>query len=44
LATVAKLGDEQSLSLQIGRHVVDPPAHIAEQDPGFKLQGALTVD
>src|SRR5262249_18640528 len=35
---VAEFSHEQPLSRQINRHVVDPPAHIAERNFDFKLQ------
>src|SRR5216684_3639796 len=39
-AVIAEFGHEKSLPLQIDRHVIDPAAHIAERDLGFKLQGS----
>jgi len=40
-AVIAEFGHEQSLPLQVHRHVIDPAAHIAEQDLGFELEGFL---
>nr|WP_246752010.1 hypothetical protein [Bradyrhizobium diazoefficiens] len=40
-AIIAKLGNEQSLPLQIDRHVIDSAAHVAEQNLGFELKRSL---
>jgi hypothetical protein len=35
---IAQFGNEQTLPLQINRHVINPAAHVAQRDFGFELE------